>query len=533
MKRPLLDRVLSRVGLQRTRTAQQRHAFAGAAHNRFVAQWFKAMQSADKELEGDQERLVTRSRDLLRNNAYARRIVTLAQNHIVGDKGVRLLPCNAFSNGRPRDAINDEVRAAWAEWGKPQHASANGRLSWLDIQRLLVAERYVAGDALLQLVLDRQNPFGIALHVIDADRLDRLHNRPAGVNQNEIRYGIELDRIGRPVAYHILRAHPSELGLTARSQARDVIPASQIIHWHKRDLRAEQTRGVPELAVAMLDLRHLAAFQEAALIKMRVAAAAMGFIVTKSPDGDSATPEEGLEFDAESGILRELGMNQEFQGWDPKEPATSFPEFKKAILRSVASGTGVSYNQLANDLEGVNLSSMRVGRHEEQETWKAEQESFIAHVVDRVFDAWLPIAIARGHVPSAGYSVDRASARRWQPRRWTSVDPLKDVEAAEKRIQLGLDSRKKIAADEGRELWDIWDDLVEETEYAEELDLDVAPTRGATGAPAHDDTEDADADAAASGDDAADPADDAPGRARGGGGSGRPDRHRHQLRVAG
>jgi lambda family phage portal protein len=491
----------------------------------------RSIQSADKEIEGDQEQLVARSRDLLRNNAYARRIVTLAQNHIIGPKGVRLLPMNALANGRMRDAINDEVTAAWDDWSKPQHASANGRLSWLDIQRLMVAERIIAGDALLQIVVDAVNPYGMALHVIDADRLDRKLMREAGPGRNAIRYGIEIDGVGRPVAYHILRAHPSELGVTTRAGATDVIPAAQIIHWHKRDMRAEQTRGVPELAVAMLDLRHLAGFQEAALVKMRTAAAAMGFIITKGDGADVTTPEEGLEFHGEPGIFRELAMGQEMQSWDPKEPATSFPDFKKAILRSVASGVGVSYNQLANDLEGVNMSSMRVGRQEEQETWKSEQESFIAHVAQRVFDAWLPIAIAKGHVPSANYVVPRASRVRWQARRWQSVDPFKEAQAQEKRIQLGLDSRKRIAADEGNDLWEIWDDLAEEQEYAEEKDLDVSPDRGTSGAMTNDDTEGTDGADAAPGDDAGTDADR--GRTAGGGGRGPADRHRHQLRVAG
>ena len=528
MRARFIDRVLSRFGLQRAARSQ---SFAGAAHSRLLSQWVRANLSADRELEGDQERLVARSRDLLRNNSYARRLVMMAQNHIIGPKGVRLLPINALANGRMRDAINDEIRDAWDDWSKPTHASANGLLSWLDIQRLLVAERVVSGDALLQIVLDPVNRYGVALHVIDADRLDRKLIRPAGPGRNAIRYGIEVNAIGRPVAYHVLRAHPSDLGVTMRADAVDVVPAAQMIHWHKRDLRAEQTRGVPELAASMVDLRHLAGFQEAALVKMRTAAAAMGFITTKGDGADVTTPDEGMEFDAEPGIFRELGLGQEMQSWDPKEPATSFPDFKKAILRSVASSNGVGYNQLANDLEGVNMSSLRVGRQEDQETWKVEQESFIAHVAQRVFDVWLPSAIAKGHVPSANYVLSRASRVRWQPRRWASVDPLKEVQAQEKRIQLGLDSRKRIAADEGNELWEIWDDLVEEQEYAEEQDLDVAPDRGTTGAMTNDSTDGTDPNADASGNDAG--ADPSAGRTASGGGRGSADCHRHQLRVAG
>lgn len=534
-KPSLADRLLRRFGLQRAKPATTRNQYSGAALNRLTLDWIRSPLSADKELEGDLLTLRARGRDLARNNPFARRFVKMSQNHIIGPHGVLMQPANVIGN-RPHDRLNDEILAAWEDWGKAQHASASGRLSWVQLQRLAIAEWITAGEALFQIVYDTATPYGIALHPIDADRLDHRHNVPRGTAQNEIRYGVELSTVGKPVAYHILSNHPSEVGATARSTYRERIPADQIIHLALLDERIDLTRGVPQFAVAMRDLRHLDGAQEASLVALRTAASSMAFIITKDPNGESATPDTDMEWEGEPGLMKHLGTNQEVQSWDPHAPTDNYPDFTKAVLRALAAGLGVSYAALANDLNGANYSSMRVGRHEEQETWKALQQWVIDTLCQRVFDAWLRSALLMGRIRSAEYSLEKASAVIWQPRRWVSVDPLKDIEADEKRIALGLDSRFEIKGREGGDVWKTMLKLKEEQEYAEELGLNVEPPRktGAPGEANEAEREDA-SDDAASGDGADD---SARGVDRGRGarrvvGRRRDDRDRHQLRVTG
>ena len=47
------------------------------------------------------------------------------------------------------------------------------------------------------------NPYGLALQAIDADLIDETFNRPRRGSENEIRMGVEIDAIGRPVGYWI------------------------------------------------------------------------------------------------------------------------------------------------------------------------------------------------------------------------------------------------------------------------------------------------------------------------------------------
>lgn len=507
------DRLLRAFGLQRV--PQKRGSYVGAAINRLTLDWIRSSLSADKELEGDLLRLRARGRDLARNDGYGRRFVKMAQNHIVGPRGIRLVPCNAMVNGKPRNDLNDAVKAAWERWSKPQFCSLTGKHSLTSMARLMVAEWVTGGEGLTQIVLDRSLPFGIALQPIDADRLDQDLNRPAGEGRNEIRYGVEISRIGRPIAYHILRSHPSELQrYPGLARSYDVIPADQVIHLALWEERVDLTRAPSQYAVVMRDLKHLDGAQEASVIALRAAASTMGFVTTKGDAADVETPDTDQEFESDPGVVKYLGLNQEFQSWDATQPTDNYPDFTKAVLRKLAAGLGVSYSALANDLSDANYSSMRVGRAEEQEQWMALQQWFIDHWMERVFDAWINAAVLAGALSIPNYDVQKASAHKWQPRRWVSVDPVKDVTAFEKELALGVNSRTRYTAGRGDDLWDIWDELEEEEDYAEEKDLDVAPPRQpATGGTTNDSTSDGKGDGA---DDAPeDAAGDAAGTGRG------------------
>lgn len=484
--KPLFDRVLARLGLQRLGT-RNADSYTGAQVNRLTLDWIREPLSADRELKEGRQRLVARSRDLMRNNAYGRRFVKMSQNHVVGAAGIQMRACNEMVNGKPLDAINDALEAAWCEWGdNPATCSTNGRYSWLDLQRLAVSEWKSAGEFLCQLVDDPTNPFGFSLHPIDSDRLDDTHNVKPSATQNEIRSGVEIDRIGRVVAFHILTVHPSDVGYMARATYRERIAAENMIHLYQRDERVDLTRGIPQMVAGMRDARHLDMAQEASVVALRAAAANPLFIETTDPAGEVETPDEDIFLDGDPGTAIALGLGQKVSAPQMSQPRDTYPQLLKAFLRSVAAAFGVSYNQLANDLEGVNLSSLRVGRHEEQETWMAEQELLITHFCKPVFARWLRAALLKGHINGASYDVSRVNRVEWHPRRWMSVDPLKDAQTADLRLALGLDSRTEIKAAEGGDLWRTWDYLEDENEYAVEKKLSVAPPSGGATQPTPD-----------------------------------------------
>ncbi|WP_291990439.1 phage portal protein [Luteitalea sp.] len=503
--------------------APSRRNFTGGRLDRLTWDWIRSPLSGDKELETDLLQLRSRSRDAARNQLLGKRFVRMAQNNVIG-RGIRMRPVNMWGD-RTHDTLNDGIARAWTEWGRPLACSADGMRSWLDLQRLCVSEQVQSGEALFQIVYGPEYPHGMALHPIDADRLDERLMRPARDGQNEIRYGIELNAYGRPVAFHILTQHPSEHGRAPRVK-HDRIPAEQMIYLPLGvDERVGRLRGVPSFAVALRDMKHLDGAQEASVVALRAAACQMAFITTKDPNGNTEVeaPPTGEEVELVPGMSRYLGLNQEVQSWNPHAPSDNYPDFSKVVKRDIAAGLGTSLAFLTGDWSDANMSALRVAYQNEQDGWMAWQESLITHFCQRVFDAWLPSAMLAGAVKVPEFDVRRASAVQWLPRRWTSPKPLEDIEADEKRVALGTLSRTRIAAREGIDLWEVWEELAEEQEYAAEEDLNVEPPRKvAGGAPTNDGQQ---------GTDDAAPGDGPDTGTSGGGGRSRPPNDRHQLRI--
>jgi lambda family phage portal protein len=436
--------------------------------------------SADRSADANIRDLVKNSRDLARNNGYAKRFLRMARNNIAGPKGVAMRPINTFANGKPFDRLNDQILEAWKRWGRREFCSANGRLSWLQLQRLAVSEWFTVGDGLVQIVYDADNPFGICLQPFDADRLDRDFNQEAKPGQNRVVAGVEMNTYGRVLAYHVLKNHPSELGWQRPNPMfRDRVPADQILHMYTQDERVDNTRGIPHLAVAMRDLTHIGDAQDASLIALKTNALNPAFITTAAEGEVDDPPEGDLSLTGEPGQYPYLGRGQSVATLDPNVPQDNYPDFTKAVLRSAAVGLGTSYAMLAGDWSDANFGSMRVGRQDEVDEWIALQEHFIATFCVPVFEKWLMSAMLKGQIQVPDFDVEKANKVEWQGRRWISPKPLEDVEVYERRIALGIDSRKEIAASEGRDLWPIWDNLAEEQEYAKDKQLNVEPPRKA------------------------------------------------------
>ncbi|MBK7121299.1 MAG: phage portal protein [Comamonadaceae bacterium] len=70
----------------------------------------------------------------------------------------------------------------------------------------------------------------------------------------------------------------------------------------------------------------------------------------------------------------------------------------KTRLRSIASGMGVTYHGLANDLEGVNFSSIRSGTLEERDAWMVLQDWFAEAFLRPVFGEWLSWSLTKGAI---------------------------------------------------------------------------------------------------------------------------------------
>ena len=446
---------------RRARSGARR--FDAAQYNRLTHSWVSAERSINTELRSDLDALRRRARDLAKNAPLAKKFLQMCVTNIAG-RGFAL-QARAAEGKKPDDLANTAIETAWADWSKAKHCDVAGRLSFPQMTRAIVRAVARDGEALVRIRQGAKNAYGYALQLLDIERLDTTLNREASNGKNAIILGVEIDADGRPVAYWLVT---SALGHDPTGKNRVRVPAAEILHIFFTD-DPEQMRGIPWMHAAMLTVNDLKGYNHAAIVAARVGASKMGFFT--SPDGSPDPLADGQDaagmpfMEADPGQFGMLPPGYDFKSFDPDYPHANYDAFVKAHKRDVATGFGVAYNSLANDLEGVNFSSIRSGTLEERDNWVIAQNEFIEQFCAIVYEGWLDNALLAGAIlmpnGSALPAAKRAKflAHEFQGRRWQWVDPLKDVEASVLAIENGLASPYTIIAQQGLDAEEVLADI--------------------------------------------------------------------------
>jgi lambda family phage portal protein len=454
--------------------------YAAAVQDRLLAGFSTLAVSADSDIRVALRVLRARSRDLAKNDDYARRYLHLLKANVVGSHGIKLQSRAVNLDGALDTPANDQIERAWRKWGKKGNCTADGRLSWVGVQKLAIESLARDGEVLIQKLVRPTSEFGFVLHFIDPERLDAEFN--GGLRSgNRVRMGVEVDRDDRPVAYWLLDAHPADaqFSATAQPQKRTRIPADQIIHLYDQT-ETEQSRGVPWLHTAMKRLHHLNGYEEAELVAARVAASKMGFF---KPDEESGNAFEGETIDtdgaiiteAKPGTFEELPPGMEFSAFDPTHPTTAYSDFVKGVLRGAASGLNVSYTALSNNLEGVSFSSIRQGNLDDRDQWRMLQTFLIEHMIEDVFGAWLPMQITAGTLKLPARKLQKfLDGAIWAPRGWQWVDPLKEMNANVAGVKNGMLTLQDVASETGRDVDEMFAQFAREKELAAKHGIEIS-----------------------------------------------------------
>jgi len=487
----LAERKLKQGSAPVSTSGRNKRNYTGAGISRLNTGWGTVPTPPNWHLWQGLQALRARSREQARNNDYARRFIAMCKSNIIGPNGITMQSRVADADGKPDKLINDAIESAWCEWSR--YCDIGGRLTLAEMCRLIVATVATDGECLVRRF--NSGPSGFQLKLIDPELLDIRFNE-IRQNGNRVRMGVEMDQHGKPVAYYLLDDQGDLYQSSYYTGKHIRVPADQILHLYLPEM-IDQARGVPWMASALVRMKNLHGYEEAAVIAARIGASKMGFFHAKEGEGpeplaDDETIDGEFIQDAEPGAFEVLPEGYDFTAFDPDYPHQQFGDFIKATLRGISSGFGVCYNGLANDLEGVNFSSIRAGVLEEREHWKTLQSWFIDGFMRPVFESWLDIQLTLGTIktpttngmPKALPADQFEQFRKvsFQPRRWAWVDPAKDMKANENAIKLNLKSRSEIIRDMGRDPDEVWAEIQRENEQMKTLGISPAAADAATGA---------------------------------------------------
>lgn len=343
----------------------------------------------------------------------------------------------------------------WLRWGK--QCDADGVLDLYGLQGLVWREWHEAGEVFIRL-RNRRLADGLAvplqLQVIEAEHCPSDLYTTAS-NGNDIRAGIEFNKIGQRVAYWMHPDHPGDYTVGSKGSAPVRVPAEQILHVFE-PLRAGQLRGIPRATSVLVRMFNLDSLDDAVLERHKIANLFAGFFTTVQ-EGDDLPPngmvgEMKTDTDhddmplagLEPGTMQELpaGMKPEFS--DPPQAGTEYADFIRGHLMAIAARHGVPYEVLTGDLRNISDRALRLILNEFRriiEMW--QWLIMIPRFCQPVREAYLDAAVLAGALDVPGYADMREDAVEtlWVPQGWPYSHPVQDVEADIKAIRAGLASR--------------------------------------------------------------------------------------------
>ena len=460
--------------------------YAAAQMGRLHQGWITQPALIDSDIRSSLTVLRARSREEAQNNGYYKGFLRDLQENVVGAQGFQLI-----SKPMDTDTVVDvdaknSIERHWKIWQKKDSRPEVSGMGFKNFCKLIIRSAALDGEVFIwERKGERLNPYRYSLRLMEPGSVDINVNTEgdlgsiSGVNVaagNVVRMGVEYDANRFPVAYHVLASERDVEFFIHASTGRKYIriPGDEIIHLFLND-GIWQTRGVPWIHPALLRFNRLDKYEEAELVSARGGASKMGFIT----DGDSGagytgdddeddTDDDYLIEEFVPGMIGRLRKGEVFTSFNPDHPNAIYPDFVKTNLRGIAAALGESYNQFAQDLEGVSFGSLRQGALSERAVWMGLQNWLIEEAFDRIFANWLESGLLaraitnRNGVPLPLERLEKFTEHEWQPRRWDWIDPLKDTTADRLQQQDLTMSRSERIRKRGRQPTEVFQEIATE-----------------------------------------------------------------------
>lgn len=377
---------------------------------------------------------------------YAQGISQLV-SHVIGTGIVPL-----FTDSTQEDLWTDLVK----------EADITGAFDLYALQARTVDEMVTAGDAFIIKIdnteeyLAGRSKTPLKLKLIESDQVPHGYTF-GGVQGNRVIDGIEVDPVGRIVAYHIYPAHPKDFNLGAVSIMPVRHDAENVLHFF-RPHRIGALRGKPWAGAALPILEFIRRYMLNEAEKK--ARQSKDTIYYTRPAG-----EESL-FDDEETIANFVnpptGAAVEVpEGYDvkfPQMPATdtNFTAYIRTGFVELAVSLGISVELLTFELGEVNDRVMRVQLMEMQ---KFFEHIGFAYVVPRwqdILETYFKSLISLGAwEPSPGVTLRKAINPEWMMPSRGHIQPVQEVDAIKIAVDNGFMSHRQAVSQVGYNLHEV------------------------------------------------------------------------------
>jgi lambda family phage portal protein len=416
----------------------------------------------------DLRTLRARSRDQMRNAPVALGALNTTVSNVVGT-GLTYTPAidGDFLG------LTDEQVEAWQEdakrrfkaWAESTDCDVARQLDFYGIQELGFRTYLESGDAcvITPRIARSGKQARLALQLIEADRVCNPQLTADVYEANKsIIAGVEIfPQTGEMVAVHIARRHPGSVAGIApnvwdRVAVRGSSTGRRNVLFIFKPLRPGQVRGVPWISPILEPLKQLARWSDAELnaavvsglmsVFIKMDAEAFHDIYDEDAQGAIVDAASRWSGEMESGKAVNLMPGESIETPTPGRPNPAFDPFWVAMVRQIGMALEMPYEVLVMHFQ----SSYSAARAALLMAWKAfrsKRDLLAKTLCQPVFELWLADEVAEGRINCPGFFSDDVIRAAWCAAIWTgdgpgSIDPTKEVDAAQKRVDLGISTKQ-------------------------------------------------------------------------------------------
>ena len=437
--------------------------YGASTTKKALAGWLHAGGSHREDIEDNLSTLRQRSRDLYMGVPIANGAIKTMRTNIVG-RGLYLKPTiDREALGIDADtakALEKQITREWKLWAESPDCDMERLDNFYELQQLAFINWLMSGDCLAVLpVKARKNqPYDLRVQLIEADRLSSPNE--FDTLDNQIVGGVEVDKSGEVVAYHISDHHPLSYAYTdihwqrVEAYGKDS-GRRNVLHLMNRE-RIGQRRGVPFLAPVIEALKQLGRYTDAELVAAVVSGMFTVFIEKgDGSDGDaigSMIPEEE-QVDAEDettielapGAVIDLNEGEKARDMNPGRPNANFAGFVEAICQQIGSSLEIPYELLMKRFN-ASYSASRGALEEAWKMFRMYRDWLSRDFCQPIYEEWLSEAVGKGRIKAPGFFTDPVRHKAFCQAEWNGpargmLNPVQEVNAAEKRVQNGFSTR--------------------------------------------------------------------------------------------
>lgn len=445
--------------------------------------WLAGGGSAEDDVDLHGALLRKRSRDLYAGGGLGRSGPATLTTNVVG-WGIQPKPkIDAEYLGLSEEAADEWERNAIREfniWADSKMCDAERQKDFYTCQELAFRSMLVSGDVFVLFGMKENpvTPYQTTIRLLEADRVSTPESSEGESESKELDAGgrivdgVEIDKEGAVVKYHIASRHPL-MGESTQEVTWTPIEAfgkdtglPNILHiatWE----RPEQRRGIPFVAAQIEQIKQLDRYIGSELAANVVASMLTAFLESDSESGSSGledavneeekVTDDEIHLELAPGAIYDLPPGKKVSTVNPIRNNSAFEGFVGALETIIGAGYEIPKEALIKKYES-NYTAARGALLDFWVTVKVYRNRFNKQFNQQVYEAWLSEAVAAGRIEAPGFFDDPAVRKAWCKCQWIGasmghIDPRKEAEAAGMRVSLNMTTEEQEAAEYNGNDW--------------------------------------------------------------------------------